>query len=297
MNLVEQTLEAAHNLMTVPEIKRATGLDEMVIRADLKALAQRGQIEHIPGRGRYDGRYGLLRPIAKATVKESLTVQEPTGADSEGGEADLHPVAHPVDFSAMSDLLKKPLPECSEADAQRDMLSDARTQLDMLREALGVPVEPHQSLFDRMLEEANLASAHRSACILWESSMMTAIGEDGACSVVDAIEKIKAELSNAKALTDKLEHLLGVERQTSAALREQIDLAERGRDAALINLSDHHAGFVVVAPKRQITRHANFDPAQARALSAARNGSGRGEVFALVKMGKAVRGAVWSPAK
>ena len=36
----------------------------------------------------------------------------------------------------------------------REMLSDARSELDMLREALGVSYEPHQNLLERMLEAA-----------------------------------------------------------------------------------------------------------------------------------------------
>jgi len=40
---------------------------------------------------------------------------------------------------------------------------------------------------------------------------------------------------------------------------------------------------------------AKRETAVAAALAAARNGSGRGEVFALVPVGKAVRGAEWRP--
>lgn len=40
------------------------------------------------------------------------------------------------------------------SDPTREMLEDARLQLDMLREAIGVSVEPHQSLFERMMERA-----------------------------------------------------------------------------------------------------------------------------------------------
>lgn len=38
--------------------------------------------------------------------------------------------------------------------ATRDMLDSARADLEMLREALGVPAEPHQSLIERMVEAA-----------------------------------------------------------------------------------------------------------------------------------------------
>lgn len=39
-------------------------------------------------------------------------------------------------------------------EALRDMLDSARADMEVIREALGVPVEPHQSLMDRMVEAA-----------------------------------------------------------------------------------------------------------------------------------------------
>lgn len=48
-------------------------------------------------------------------------------------------------------------------EATEDMLSTAWTELEMLREALGVSVEPHQSLIDRMLEAAEKTAATRYA--------------------------------------------------------------------------------------------------------------------------------------
>ncbi len=51
------------------------------------------------------------------------------------------------DFSARSDADE-------ESEALRDMLDSARADMEMLREALGVPAEPHQSLIERMVEAA-----------------------------------------------------------------------------------------------------------------------------------------------
>lgn len=48
-------------------------------------------------------------------------------------------------------------------DALRDMLDDARSQLDFLREALGVSYEPHQSLFERMVEAAQAKASPQQA--------------------------------------------------------------------------------------------------------------------------------------
>ncbi|MCP4615965.1 MAG: hypothetical protein GY844_05975 [Bradyrhizobium sp.] len=51
------------------------------------------------------------------------------------------------DFSAKADA-------GDESEALRDMLDSARSDLEVIREALGVPVEPHQSLMERMAEAA-----------------------------------------------------------------------------------------------------------------------------------------------
>jgi hypothetical protein len=45
-------------------------------------------------------------------------------------------------------------PQTAEKEALREMLYSARADLDVIREALGVPVEPHQSLIERMVEAA-----------------------------------------------------------------------------------------------------------------------------------------------
>lgn len=41
--------------------------------------------------------------------------------------------------------------------ALREMLDDSRAEMAMIREALGVEYEPHQSLFERTLEAARAA--------------------------------------------------------------------------------------------------------------------------------------------
>jgi hypothetical protein len=46
-----------------------------------------------------------------------------------------------------------------ERDALRDMLEDARAELAQIREALGVALEPHQSIQERTLDAARAARA------------------------------------------------------------------------------------------------------------------------------------------
>ncbi|MBT9516737.1 MAG: hypothetical protein IV112_08595 [Methyloversatilis discipulorum] len=65
------------------------------------------------------------------------------------------------DFSARSDADE-------ESEALRDMLGSARSDLDVMRNALGVPVEPHQSLLERMVEAAQ---AKRGAVPEWWKPM------------------------------------------------------------------------------------------------------------------------------
>ena len=83
-------------------------------------------------------------------------------------------------------------------------------------------------------------------------------------------------------------------------LREQLEGLQREgmRSATLLSGDDRYtaAGYLVRAPKRPLRAYRKAESAQAAALAAARNGTGRGEVFALVPVGNAVRGAEWRPA-
>lgn len=58
----------------------------------------------------------------------------------------------------MSPRPAAPSVEQDERGALRDMLDDARAEIAMIREALGVPYEPHQTLLERTLDAARAAS-------------------------------------------------------------------------------------------------------------------------------------------
>jgi hypothetical protein len=69
------------------------------------------------------------------------------------------PTRMPGETIGVDPAVSAPMPTAhvaTQADntAERDMLNDARVELDMLREALGVTVEPHQTIFERMLDAA-----------------------------------------------------------------------------------------------------------------------------------------------
>lgn len=296
---VETALAAATTMQTVNELRRTTGLDEQTVRAQLKALAQQGQIEHIPGRGRYDGRYGLLRPIDKPA---------PAGGDSEGGEADGPLINEGTTGTKSADdgtaiepgddlaarAVKLAMRNHNARGEQEQEYMGLQTVIADIRAAIGDKTGKIMlgELAAHIATLYRLGEAHREACMTWERSMMEAIGEDGTGSVATAIEKLKADLANAKALADKLEHLLGSERTACAALREQLD----GMISPTIE-SITPSGYLVRAPKRAHRIVTKQDRAQAHAMAAAANGSKRGEVFALVPIGVAKRGASWIPVK
>lgn len=73
---------------------------------------------------------------------------------------------------------------CNEVDALRDMLSDARGDLDSLREALGVSLEPHQSLLERMLATARKTTGYvgTEAPIAWRTVVAAIRAVDGEAS-------------------------------------------------------------------------------------------------------------------
>ena len=106
-------------------------------------------------------------------------------------------------------------------------------------------------------------------------------------------------LEQAKTIID-LRNQLGEERTARQAMQEQIDELQREamRGATCLSGKDRYtaAGYLVRAPKRPLRTFSKAESARAAAMAAARNGSGRGEVFALVPAGKAVRGAEWRPA-
>lgn len=109
--------------------------------------------------------------------------------------------------------------------------------------------------------------------------------DGGPGPILDAIEKMDEDLRNARALGTKLQHLLDSKTHECEALRREIQ-----RSGTPL------AGYLVRAPKRPLRTFSQPELAQAAAMAAARNGSGRGEVFALVPVGRAVRGAEWRSA-
>jgi hypothetical protein len=124
------------------------------------------------------------------------------------------------------------------------------------------------------------------------------------CSTVDRemalradVEKLRQQVADERAngegfarILEEARAELAAERQAREALQEQINA-----DPA-VDVKDAARGYLVRAPKRRLRILTKPENAVAAAMSAARNGSGRGDVFALVPVGTARRGAEWTEA-
>lgn len=98
-------------------------------------------------------------------------------------------------------------------------------------------------------------------------------------------ERAADQLRNARAMNAKLEHLL-------QSARNEADHLRRHTGAAAAP-----AGYIMTASKRKPRRITKPETAREAAISAIRAGAQRAEVFALVPVGRAVRGAEWREVK
>ena len=111
-----------------------------------------------------------------------------------------------------------------------------------------------------------------------------------------------AEADNLRADRDAMKSLVDEQRREIEKLKAERDEAGQAVDIlraqidAIPTVEAHTAGYLVRAPKRKPAIVTQGDAAVKRAMAAARNGSGRADVYALVLTGTARRGAEWSPA-
>lgn len=139
----------------------------------------------------------------------------------------------------------------------------------------------------------DLGEAHKRDCIAWEIAMMRAVGEDGVNDVVGKIAGLQHTISMQDAELLKQAALV-------VDLRAQIETLQREamRGATCLSGQDRYtaAGYLVRASKRKPRTLLDKDKARDAALSSIRAGAQRAEVFALVSIGHARRGAEWRPA-
>lgn len=177
--------------------------------------------------------------------------------------------------------------------------------------ALGLEVKDVLRELNAMLGEALVEREKRGGneYVYWltspskpvEKAEVTKAGqthfEDDAA--LEKILRLETENGNLRADRDAFKTLSDDQRQQIERLRNELASVLIDRDAlreqldGIPTVEANTAGYLVKAPKRKPAIVMDPGKARARAMSAARNGSGRGEVFALVFVGRAVRGAEW----
>jgi hypothetical protein len=110
---------------------------------------------------------------------------------------------------------------------------------------------------------------------------------------IELAQNVADELRNVRALATKLQTLLDCATHEREALRAEIErLRKEGADA--VDVLDAATAYLVRAPKRKPRILTKSEAARNAAMACARNGSGRGDVYALVHVGTAKRGAEWT---
>ena len=139
------------------------------------------------------------------------------------------------------------------------------------------------------LQQIHTLLAHRVAGPIDPSDLgEVECAEQAADMIDDAVDEIS-----------RLSNLLGEERTARQALEGQLEALQREamRGATLMSGQDRYtaAGYLVRASKRKPRTLLDKDKARDAALSSIRAGAQRAEVFALVPIGHARRGAEWMP--
>lgn len=245
----------------VKQIAKATGHSETEVINALNAMRVYAEVECAQG-GRGKGMtYWLAKaetqdvngpeekPVAQAPVKKN-----PAPASGQDSGA----------FGKVQDATKALREENA---ALKSEVEDYERIVSVMRSTLGIKDgESIKLAIEKLKSERD---AYCQAEIRWERTMMELVGEDGIGSVKNAIEKLQADLGNA--------------RIQIGTLNEQLI-----HDDSAIDVKDAAKGYLVCAPKRKPAKLMKPENAVARAHSMARV-TGRSEVFALVPVGTAIQ--------
>lgn len=259
--------------MTARQIATATGAALGLISPTLSGMVKAGQISRVSA-GPCDA-YGYTR-------------LPPAGSDSEGGEADVK--AQSAEFPPQ---ITPAIPPAEDGD---DTMPPADASLLALA---------NRELADRL---ARVAHVLRGSGL--EGLKDLDDGADlqtAAAALTGAYQMALAELHACTGKIADLQHKVSMQdaemfKQAGVVvdLRNQIESLQREamRGASLLSGIDRYtaAGYLVRASKRKPRTLLDKDKARDAALSSIRAGAKRAEVFALVPIGHARRGAEWRSA-
>lgn len=285
---VEQALAASPSMLTVGQLCAATAMIAADVKAELKTLAHRGQLEHIPGRGHHGGRYGLIQSTPPAAPAAPQPAVGNTGSDASVGYAEGIAVASDNPGPEAASL--SPSVEGSGGDVEDDIVdllcSLAKGEHDDLSLA-GEAADEIAAL------RAELSEARRTNESLQSMVKDAADSLDELGAVHDILAAVlsPAEPRDPNDLeTIELAHIIAMD---LAACRAK--LARIASNPA-VDVMDAARGYIVLSCKRKPRRITNPADAVESAKSAIRAGAQRSEVFALVPVGVARRGAEWRDA-
>lgn len=327
---VEQALDAAPGLLTANEIEHATGLDEKTVKTELKRIAGLGNLEHIPGRGRgVKSRYGLIARLQSVAGAQPATValsegEAPAEVRVDAAATAATEIAAPqYDPDAVGfDSDKRATAEAQRADAAERERDELLMVLADVRSAAGDPrgTIPTHDLAKHIREALELSEAHRQDVIAWEREMEKALDVGSPAMAAERINLLRGERDETvrqfailKERHDSYEQAIGeIHRacadagipvghvstrvhklaETVAALRETAHALAEDPPVDVLQVAK---GYVIRVPKRRPRTLTKPESARTAALAAARS-VGRADVFALVPIGSAVRGAEWKEA-
>lgn len=185
-----------------------------------------------------------------------------------------------VQLSAVPNGIREKLKALQDANySQQQEMRDLRKEADRACAAFKAMKEQHAATEDALSASRNMNSAHRS-CI---GDIGKALG-DPQLNTLEIIAKIAALRA---AISTHAEASTG----SATPLPEIADGQQR---EYLAVPTDQVAGYLVTAHRRKPRRINDEAPARRHAVAAVRNGAHRADVFALVPIATARRGAEWT---
>lgn len=218
--------------------------------------------------------------------------------DSEGGETDISRnetgnayLTPEMQYLAPEDY-ELPDPDPALLASANRMLSERLAGVAHVLRGSGLPglaeIDDGEDLQPHV---AALAGAYQMACA--EPEMLRqelAKADDELTEAAEAIARILWGGSYIDTADMELGELIAEAGNQMNDLRQQLEALMRGRAYAA-----NAAGYVMIASKRKPRRTMGAEKAIAAATSAVKGGAQRADVFALLPVGKAVKGAEWKP--
>ena len=260
--------------MTARQIATATGAALGLISPTLSGMVKAGQVSRVS---------------SGVTEAYGYTRLPPAGGDSEGGETDVK--------TQSAEIPPQITPAIPQDDVERD---DALPPADASLLALA-----NRELADRLARVAHVlrGSGLEGLKDLDDGADLQTAAAALTGAYQMALANLQARGEQFLEMQDELnkrDDELFVQAGTVVGLRSQLETLQREamRGASCLSGQDRYtaAGYLVRASKRKPRTLLDKDKARDAALSSIRAGAQRAEVFALVPIGHARRGAEWRSA-